>query len=310
MTEKTPKFEYMQMTDRTYEDYLTYLHLSEAFLRNKNILDVGGGLSEFAEEANRRLDNTRVMAIDINYDQLPMGSADEFRNAMSRRNVDFSHEAQDPKNLDDQFAWFEQRRQSILRKSRERSDFIAADMKHLPFADASFHLVLFNNSLYPYFNKSERRNDDVKDVFREGLRVLKDSGQLRIKTTPFRKLEEDDPIPTKEGMDQWVKLYQQEKYGHGDDSNPLLLERFKELAAEGIHFYLIQFSESEDGSSDWRNGSLVVTKGEHDFGDEDVDIHDPDETGIRVLRLDVSLSEGTVTPGKVVYSKSREPDRK
>jgi glycine/sarcosine N-methyltransferase len=87
----------------------------------------------------------------------------------------------------------------------------AADMRSLPFADASFDVVLAADNALPHLLTS----DDVLSALREMRRVLRPGGQLIISTRDYDEIRRERPLSTAPsvgpGRVVWFQLW------HWDD---------------------------------------------------------------------------------------------
>lgn len=224
--EKDRKFaspEERKVTERTYEDYLRYFALPENGLKGKQVLDVGSGLSTFAEVANTRLGKTgtNVVALDPIYALMGKGYK-TFEKNVEKAGMNFrsvSGEAVDPKELYKRIKGFPNK--------------VAGSHQQLPFRRESLDLVLASNSITQYHDREITRT-----ALGEIAETLKQDGELRIQPADLRwdnntqslyvhTFEKPTPETLKEAKDLGLQI--------GPDRDVFAI--FKELEEQGFTFY-------------------------------------------------------------------------
>ncbi|MGF7036296.1 SAM-dependent methyltransferase [Paenibacillus mucilaginosus] len=184
--EKKPVYEQagVAMTCRSYDEYVRMFSLPDELLEAGPILDVAAGASSFVAEACRR--GLHASAADPLYAM----TADEIAEHGSR---EISVSTEKLGKLQHLFDWSyygdlhrhrANREASLLRFTedfaapKDQGRYVSAMLPHLPFADASFSLVLCSHFLFLYQEQFdyEFHLRAVKELFR----VCRPGGEVRI----------------------------------------------------------------------------------------------------------------------------------
>lgn len=300
-----PPIEIYAFSDRSYDQYLDFLCLNEEFLKGKKTLDVGAGLSNFVEDINDRLGEfgAEAIALDINYDVI---DDPNFRKKLEKRKgwIEIHRKtgtAEGTMSKEEYERVVDERIHKIIGKKREHPEwFKTGDRKKLPYDNNSFDLVIYNNSLFPALNHEEN-NPAVIQIINEGLRVIRQKGQIRIIPTNLYHYYKEVPERLSQYQD-FIRVGQRDFNEEREDfNNPGMLEYYKKLHQSGIRFYVIQELDenAEYKEERWINNSLIVTKGDHQFTSEDLNKGD----NIRAMELNLqeAISDDCIVPLSLNY---------
>lgn len=213
-----------KVTDRNFSQYLDTFCLPEAELKEKSILDIGAGLSDFSPAANERFKEfgTVVVAMDPIYQNLGE-SFEEFKKNAKKSNMEWVSKSResDP--------------ETAYQKLKEAPYKVVGSHQKLPFADESFDLVLANNSITQYKDK-----EITKTALKEAVRMMKQNGEARIwpadlrwdwkkESLYVRTFEAPTPETRKEANELQLDM--------GPDKQ--MLQILKEIEESGINFYAV-----------------------------------------------------------------------
>lgn len=194
--------ESVSQTDRGLEEYLSSLELSPEDLRNRTILDVGGGTRRFLKEAKQIDSESNIITVDPFYALPPNERIERIRGRFERfienisrienpslsllRNVAaagypaLDEEDQPAANWREVLAQYytEKAEQSYLDSTDPdlNEHTVAGSAESLPFSTESFDLLLANYSV----TMNSHLSSEKEEVFREFHRVLRSGGQVRI----------------------------------------------------------------------------------------------------------------------------------
>ncbi len=168
---------------RTFEEYQRYFLLNRAAWQGKRVLDVAGGVSSFASEANEH--GIQAVACDPIYEW-------ELERIQARAEPDLEHVYQIVEGLPT-YCWNYYRDRDHMRDLRARAlrTFLSDYLKHrsaryvagrlpgLPFADKSFDLTLVSYLLFAYEEKLSY--EFHRDSILELMRVTR--GEVRVYPT-------------------------------------------------------------------------------------------------------------------------------
>lgn len=182
------------VTCRSFDEYARMFALRETDLSQGPILDVAGGASSFAAEANRR--GYEAVAADPSY----VRDADQFQSETLR---EIEESTAKLSRIREQYDWsyygsLDKHREGRLRSARIFHEdykpdvaavgdgrgtscskaYVAAALPELPFADDSFSLVLCSHFLFLYADQFGEQFH--REAVRELVRVCRPDGEVRI----------------------------------------------------------------------------------------------------------------------------------
>lgn len=231
--------EVKQVSERTYQQYLSKLHIPERMLENRGIIvDIGAGFAEFVQKVNERFGNTgtKAYAVDPVYTFFD-GNFEKFEQSLegsglflefgygrtSEKEKGLEEIKQDMKRLYDEF----------YKEATQSGSYIAGSHQKLPFQDESVDLVVGNNSILRFHDRKI-----VIRALHEIIRILKQDGEARIGPTYFNwDAEQNELTLIKYGIAVMPhEIKEQQKTGKAIDE--VMFGAFKDLEwFDGIKFY-------------------------------------------------------------------------
>ncbi len=159
-----------QTVDRSLNDYLYILGLSEKDLEGKTVLDVGSGEGRFVKEA-----------IEKGYGVIALDSAYKFNKGIEAINKPLVDSASSVSN-------FIEKAKKILGKKQKYIPVISSDAETTFLPDGSVDIIINMFSAFYYCNSPEQ----LKEIIKEQLRVLRINGTIYIvplvRSMPYDKL--------------------------------------------------------------------------------------------------------------------------
>lgn len=215
-----------KITDRTYGQYIDGLCLPEQELESKTVLDIGSGLSDFPTRANKKFkeSGTVVVALDSMYESLGK-NFEEFKENAKKANMDWVSKAVSS-NLTEAC-------EKAYKMVKEDAHKMAGSHQELPFGDENFDLVLANNSITQYKDR-----EITKTALKEALRVVKESGEVRILPADLRwdRMKESLYVHTFEAPNPETKEEAKKlELDIGPDRE--IFEILREIEGGGVNFY-------------------------------------------------------------------------
>lgn len=175
--------EHIAVTERTFEQYLARLSLSEQDLQGNSILDIGSGFANFVEHVNNA--GGRAVGVDPVY-SLFKDDFEDFEKVAERNRMHhmFTYGGQvkdTPDQTDEEMraAWTQFYNEFKEKAINSKGKYVAGSHQNLPFRNESMDLVVSNNSVTllsdPLF---------LYKAMQEVRRVLKPDGEARFGPVP------------------------------------------------------------------------------------------------------------------------------
>lgn len=178
--------EFMQVTDRSYGQYLEMLSLPETELSGKLVLDLGSGFADFVRAANEKLGKTgtKVLGLDPVYSFLK-NNYEEFSQRTERArlpaNFQYRPDVSDINSLDELDVKNAPYYENFVREAKNSGNYIAGSHQSLPLRDGCVDLIVSNNGI----TQSQMPREKVRHGIDECLRIIKEHGEIRLRPVPL-----------------------------------------------------------------------------------------------------------------------------